>query len=195
MPYLSFIVVSLATVIALITDLKYRIIYKNITIPVYVVGLCYSLYRIVPQNTKIGIISIWYILQVWLGPVLFIFIYSLLLFWLGILDGGDGQFLIAITPWLGAQRIIEVILYFYPLAILYLTGYLLFQNKFNFKQVALEQYRDLITMVKAIPNIFTNIKGGKEHVLVKNVAYESRTEIPPAGMVPISIAILISLVT
>lgn len=194
---INLIVVISATIIALITDLKDRMIYRRLTLPVLITGLIYSLYGIVSQVgmaeiNKTGITVIWHILQAWIGPVLFIFLYSLLLFWLGILDGGDGQFLIAITPWLGARKMVEIIFYFYPVALLYLLAYLFYHNKFDIKKVARQQYRDLVAMFKNIPTILSNIKTGEAYVLKANIPYESEMAVPPAGMIPISIAVIIS---
>lgn len=197
MESINLIVVISATIIALITDLKDRMIYRRLTLPVLITGLIYSLYGIVSQVgmadiNKTGITFIWHILQAWIGPVLFILLYSLLLFWLGILDGGDGQFLIAITPWLGARKMMEIIIYFYPAAVVYLLAYLLYQNKFDIKKTAGQQCRDLVKMFENIPTIFSNIKSGEAYVLKANIAYEAEVAVPPAGMVPISIAIIIS---
>lgn len=173
-------VVFLAAAIALITDLSDRMIYRKLTIPVFLLGLIYSLLPFCPHMkgiliNKDGVCLIMKVFYIWLKPVIVITIYALIMFCFGILDGGDGQFLIAIAPWYGVERMIKLILYFYPFALVFLLIYLLFEYNFCWKNLITNQIKNTI-------------------VYLKKVGYVSRSEcacrLPPPAMVPIFCSIV-----
>lgn len=190
--------VLFAVIAALITDIKDRMIYKKLTIPVFFFGLIYSLHSLYPYMydlslSKQGPALGWDILLAWLGPVLGIFLYTLVLFSLGVFEGGDGQFLIAITPWLGARRMVKVILWFYPAAFVYLLLYLLLRCNFNIKALLREQINSTAALIKGTAR---RQKQGKRDLCSSNreiIEEKTAGEKAPAGMVPISIAVLLSL--
>lgn len=144
--------------------------------------------------SKQGIGLLLNILWVWLGPSFLIFLYSLLLFGLGVLDGGDGHFLIAITPWCGLYRMLDIVLYFYPLAFVYLLIYLSLKYKFNVKDICRDQLHDTILFFKAIPQIGENIKNKEPYALSEGIPYKSSALEKPAGMIPIFAAVLVSFI-
>jgi hypothetical protein len=166
---------------------------------VFLLGLAWTaapLARLFPEITcdLRGLFLLIKILWTWLGPSLLVAVYSIFLFWLGILDGGDGQFLIAITPWCGGSLMLKIAWFFYPAAFVYLFLYLLYTYRFDLKTLLLDQGRDLVLMLRCWPIILANIKNRENHVLVKNIPYSSgRFERPP-GMVAIGAAVLLGLV-
>lgn len=167
--------------------------------PVFVAGLFYTLipygeYLKLVTLSKAGIGLLVNILEVWLGPSLLIFLYSLVLFGLGVLDGGDGHFLIAITPWCGLYRMKNIVLYFYPLAFVYLVLYLLYKYKFNVKGICKDQLHDTILLLKSIPQVWKNIKNKEPYALCEGISYRTGTLDKPAGMIPIYAAVLLSFI-
>lgn len=170
-------VVLTAAVIALITDIRERLIYRRLTVPLFIGGMVFSLAQYQAYGS-----GPWYLLQVWLGPVLSMTALMLFLFWLGILGGGDGHLLIAVTPWLGPYRSALVLKYLFPLLFVYLLAYLLWCYKFNLKQLGHDQLSNLLILCRNLPVVARNIAAGEAGVLEKNLVYSTpgQTEKPPA---------------
>lgn len=197
---IAFWVVIAAAVMATITDIKERIIYRKLTVPLFIGGLFYSSIPYKPylayiNPSKKGLYVIWYILQLWLGPVLIVAAFMIFLFWLGIFGGGDGHFMIAITPWLGPLKMARIFIYLFPVLLIYLSLYLLFIYKFNIKRLLLDQLINLAVLFKHLPIISNNIFSGKSNVLETGIPYVSvvKTQKPPA-MVAIILAIVLTYV-
>lgn len=192
----SLFLVAGTTVLAALTDLKYRVIYRRLTLPVFLTGLAYSILPFVeflkdlPLNGA-GVYVFLNILWCWLGPSLVIFCYSLLLFWLGILDAGDGHFLTAITPWCGMDYMMRIILLFYPLAIIFLVVYLLHKYNYDWKQFISHQVKDSILLLSSLPAIINNIKRKEGLILVKNIPYATAGIATPPGMIPLGLAVML----
>jgi len=192
------LVVCLATVVAVVTDLRTRTICRGLTIPVFLFGLAWTavpLTRLLPEVAcdRRGMSVLVGILWTWLGPSLLVAVYSIFLFWLGIIDGGDGQFLIAITPWCGGSQMLKILWFFYPAAFGYLFFYLLYQYRFDLKALLEDQVRDFVLLLRCWPVVWANIKNCESQVLVNNIPYSSgRLERPP-GMVAIGVAVLLGL--
>ncbi len=197
MAIMSCVVVLAAAVIATITDVSKRMIYRSLTVPVFLFGLVYTAdaywsYCQYFSFTEQGFRLLVYIIGNWLGPSILVFGYSLLLFWLGVLDGGDGQFLIAITPWCGAYRMCRIILWFYPAAFIFLLLYLLHKYSFNIRELLKDQFNDMIALLTNIPAIINNIKNREPSILTSNIPYKSCQIGKPPGMAAISASILLS---
>lgn len=197
---IAFWVVISAAVMATITDLKERIIYRRLTVPLFTGGLFYSLIQYQPYLTYItfskkGAYLAWYILQSWLGPVLIIAAFMVFLFWLGILGGGDGHFMIAITPWLGPLKMAQFFIYLFPVLLIYLSLYLLFRYKFNIKQLLLDQLANIVILFKHLPTVSNNITSGTSNVLETRIPFAPNTKrLKPPAMVAIILAIVLTYV-
>lgn len=195
MDTLSLFVVISTTAIATYTDIKNRIIYRRLTLPVFLAGLLYSYipyreyFRFV-LLTKMGIYYFINVLWAWIGPAFLVFLYTLFLFWLGILDAGDGHFLISITSWCGMNYMSGIIMYFFPFAFMYLVFYLLKEYEYDWKKLVAHQLKDIIILFKCIPVVIDNIKKNEEHILVKNIPYTSSGHKRPPGMIPLSVSVL-----
>lgn len=189
-------VVACTTVVATYTDLKNQVIYRRLTLPVFLAGLVYSFipkveYIQYVSFTKIGLFYLRDIIWAWLSPPLLIFLYSLFLFWLGIFDAGDGHFLISITPWCGMDGMWRIIFYFYPVALIYLVICLLREYKYDWRRLVLHQIKDICILLNCLPVVLNNIKKKEEHVLVKNVPYTNTGIERPPGMIPLSISVIL----
>lgn len=201
MEYLGIIIVLIATGIALATDLKYRKIYNKLTFPLFLSGLIFSLLNLlITPNVYLVIgrgffFSLGAFLKAWLGPPLIIFAYGIFVFLLKILGAGDCKFLVALTPWLGLSKMVKIILYFYPLALVYMILYYFHQERYNFKKIAKEQWQELILNIKAFSKIFRKEKNKEVFVINEQASSESEQKTPPAGMVPISIAVIFAILT
>lgn len=197
---ISFWIVITAAVMVTITDIKERIIYRRLTVPLFIGGLFYSLMEHQPYLTYIsfsrkGLYITWYVLQSWLGPVLIVAVFMVFLFWLGILGGGDGHFMIAITPWLGPLKMVQVFIYLFPVLLIYLCLYLLFSYKFDIKQMLLDQLANIIIMFKHLPTVWMNITSGTSNVLENGIPFVSAPESQqPPAMVAIVLAIVLTYV-
>jgi Flp pilus assembly protein protease CpaA len=187
-----------ATVIATITDLRERLIYRRLTVSLLISGLIYSGLPYHAYLTQIsfnlkGAYVLWLILQTWLGPIVIVTIFMVFLFWLGILGGGDGHFLIAITPWMGALNMAKLTKYLFPLILLYLILYLIYMYKLDIRKLAQDQLVNIIILYKHIPTVTSNIASGDPGVLEKNIPYVQETNIEkPPAMPAILVAIVLT---
>jgi Flp pilus assembly protein protease CpaA len=192
------VVVLAAAVIAVITDFKERVIYRRLTVPLFISGMVFSFLQYQAYGRSLllgsqGFPALWHFLEAWLGPVMCVAALMIFLFWLGILGGGDGHFLIAITPWLGPYRSALVLKYLFPLLFFYLLGYLLYCYKFNLKELGRDQGSNFLLLCKNLPAVARNIAAGEAGVLEKNIPYVTAENIKkPPAMAAILIAILLS---
>lgn len=186
-PDLAFVVVLVAALIATVTDVKERIIYRRLTAPLFIGGLFYSGISFCPYFAYIkfgkkGLYVVWCILQSWLGPVLIVAALMVFLFWLGVLGGGDGHFMIAVAPWLGFSKMVQLFGYLFPLFAIYLGIYLLYAYKFNLKFLLTDQLLNLTVIFKNFRTSGRNIS-----FAIPN----KKIEQPPA-MVAVLIALILT---
>lgn len=165
--------------------------------PVFLFGLVYNsrFYTGVFRESTFTEQGFWLLVSTfwcWLGPSLLMCVYSLFLFWLGVLDGGDGHFFIAITPWCGSHQMCKIILWFYPAAFIFLLIYMLYKYKFNFIGLLKDQFDDTKVLIRHLPDVCKNIKNQEDHILIGNIPYKSHQIGNPPGMVPISAAVFLS---
>lgn len=194
-------VIFFTTIMATITDLYNRTIYHILTVPVFLGGLVFSFwpYRGLLERGFPGAGDISFILHViwdWLGLVIIVLGYSILLFWLGVLDGGDGHFLIAITPWCSPYQISNIIILFYPLAFCFLLCYLLYQYKWKMGSLIKDQISDTIILVHYFPRIVKNIIEMEPYALQRGIPYSTcrKVRINPPAMVPFLLAVAVTLI-
>lgn len=140
---------------ATISDVYWRRVPRWLSLPVFLLGLAVSgkPYISLLSTLKTDMTGVAFIVTMlwnWLGPSLISLAYALFLFWLGLWGGGDGQFLIAITPWCGLFQTWKIILYFYPVACVYLAIYLLIRHRFKIGKIIKHQGEDTIRFIKAI---------------------------------------------
>jgi len=195
---LSFMVVIAAALIAVVTDLRERIIYRRITVPLFLGGLFLSWLSYRPYFAQItlskkGAYIAWCVLEAWLGPVVLAAILMIFLFWLGVLGGGDGHFMIAVTPWMGPIKTAKTIQYLFPLLLIYLTLHLIHSYEFKIRKLAQDQLANTVILFKNLPVVAKNITCGDAGILEKNIPYvmPANNKKPPA-MVAIFIAILMA---
>lgn len=191
-------VVLIAAAIAVITDFRERLIYRRMTIPLFVSGMLFSLGKYRPYFTYLevspqGLSVLRHLLQAWLGPVIFMAGLMIFLFWLGILGGGDGHFLIAVTPWLGGYRSALALKYLFPLLFFYLLGYLLYCYKFNLKALVYDQVCNLWILFKNLSVVKRNAAAREDGILEKNIPYVTTNLIKkPPAMAAIFVALLLA---
>lgn len=176
-------IVLISGALATITDLYQRRIPRWLTLPVFLLGLIvsfipYIIFLPTLRPDREGLLFTASLLWNWLGPSLISFIYSLFLFWLGMWGGGDGQFIIAITPWCGLFQVWKIILYFYPVAMIYLSICLLIRYRFKISEIIRRQVEDTAGIIKS-----RGKKSGRD-------SEDGKCEIP--GMVAIYCSVILS---
>lgn len=197
---LSAVVVLLTTMAATYTDVRTRIIHRRLTVPVLLTGLCYSLLPYLQYLKQVtpdgpGLYLVANILWVWLEPVILVTLYALFIFWLGILDGGDGHFLIAITPWCEGWRMVRIIVFFYPAALLYLFFYLLCLHRFSVRALVNKQVKNTRLLFKHWRVVCQNIAGGEPDILSRHIPYEKTGQTNPPAMIPLGASVVFTYLT
>lgn len=180
-------VVIVAAFIATVTDVKERIIYRRLTAPLFIGGLFYSGLSYCPylsyiNFSKKGLYIAWCLLQLWLGPVLTVAALMIFLFWLGVLGGGDGHFMIAAASWLGFPKMLQLLSYLFPLFAIYLSIYLLYAYKFNLKRLLFDQWINLTVILK-------NVRTGSRK---RSLALPHKIIEQPPAMVAVLVAVILT---
>jgi Flp pilus assembly protein protease CpaA len=191
-------VIGLSAAVAVYTDIKCRKVYNWLTFTVFISGLIYSFCVYIPglQHVTLtipGALLIADILWLWLGATINTLVFSVAMFLLGVFGGGDGKYLIAISPWAGCYMY-DIILFFFPAAICLTAIYLLYQYKLNIPRFFQDQIHDTIVFFRSIPVILHNLKELNEEVLLNGIPYKTKAISKPPGMIAISIAIIFALV-
>lgn len=192
---MEFYVIGTAAAIATYTDINSREISNWLTGTVLILGLAYTFYLCTPGFKNIpltwpGIVLFAKMTWLWLGITVKVAIFSLIMFILGVFAGGDGKFLIAISPWAGPYMS-NIILYLFPAMVILVAVYLIYQYNFNVVSFLKDQVHDTFVFLCHIHVVLENIRKMEEEVLITGIPYRTRQLSKPPGMVAISTAILL----
>ena len=146
---LCFTIVFLSGTIAVITDLLQRRIHRKLTMTVLLGGIIYNIINCLINKSlgssySLSIVLYIKLIAVQLIPLAVVMTIMLVLFWLGYFGGGDGHFLISITPWMGLSKIIDLFVYLF----VFLTASMCTIKFFNRKRY------NTLQPIPAMPYIF-----------------------------------------